>query len=90
MQVVIGAELPTLDCLLAGGLFAPASLITLLLPPIGREAELLHELKVLGCSVCGSTTKNKRMSQEERNSREGWNNKNPRATLLQCQSFTIN
>lgn len=36
---------------LAGGLFAPASLIALILPSISREAELLHELKVLASSV---------------------------------------
>lgn len=51
MRVVIRAKLPTLDCLLAGGLFAPASLITDILPSISREAELLHELKVLGYCV---------------------------------------
>lgn len=49
--MVIRAKLPTLDCLVAGRLFVPASLITLLLPSISREAELLHELKVLGYSV---------------------------------------
>lgn len=49
--MVIRAKRPTLACLLAGGLFAPASLITLILPSISREAELLHELKVLGNSV---------------------------------------
>lgn len=51
MEVIVRAKLPTLDCLLAGGLFAPASLITDILPSISREAELLHELKVLGYSV---------------------------------------
>lgn len=36
---------------LAGGIFAPASLIALILPSISREVELLHELKVLAYSV---------------------------------------
>lgn len=83
MRVVIRAKLPTLDCLLAGGLFAPASLITDILPSLSREAELLHELKVLGyCVVVEVLQRAKEPCQEERNSREGYNKKNPRATLL--------
>lgn len=33
------------------GLFTPASLITAIFQSVSREAELLHELKVLGYSV---------------------------------------
>lgn len=47
------AKLPTLDCLLAGGLFVPASLIVLILPSLSRDAELLHELKVILVIILG-------------------------------------